>query len=206
MIRSNKIYLLLIASFFAATFITSLGAEENCVHCETKKPEEKEPIYSFDSYLAAYCKRYIKIERNELPSMFQEMKDTHYPVEDYFQKTECKPQKVGGIKSPILHLTAEAPCSRVEYPQIIHEYYEEKPEIWEKIVNAKNSLDETYLDYIESLIRQGEFTTDKSKACVSKLIAFACSTTPQAVYSKFKKDKTCPSPDIKLLVPIFSSW
>lgn len=197
MIRSNKIYLLLIASFFAATFITSLGAEENCVHCGTKKPEEKEPIYSVDSYLNIYCKRYIKIERNELPRMVQELENTGYPVEAFFQKAECYPEKVGGIKSPILHLTAEAPCSRVDYPRIIHFYFKEKPEIWEKVVNAKNSLGETYLDYIESLIREGEFTTDKSKACVSKLIAFACSTTPPAIYSKFKNDKTCPSPDIK---------
>lgn len=218
MIRSKKIDLLLIASFFAAIFVTSLYAEENCVHCPgvkelegrpaangidkvitlamsamtTMTSEKKDPIM-FNRYLSIYCKRYIRIERNELPGMFQELQETEYPIKDYFQEAACYPEKVGGITSPILHLTAEAPCSRVDYPRIIHDIYKGNPEIWERAVNAKNSLGETYLDYIESLIRQGEFTTNKSKECVNKLINFACSTKPPGIYSMFKKDKSCPS-------------
>lgn len=113
MMRSNKIYLLLIASFFAASFITSLGAQENCVHCGVKEPEgmsaangvmklamlfEEKKTISFDSNLNVYCKRYIKIVRNMLPSMLKELEDTHYPIEDYFKK-----QSVIQKKSEVLN-------------------------------------------------------------------------------------------------------
>ena len=126
---------------FAAIFIASSKAEEICDHCGKNDVEAiphvkeiempamiaeakiKEPVYPFDSYLATYCMRYERIERNELNQMIRDLGATPYPVDDYFLNAGCDPQKAGGVRSPILHLTAEAPCSRVEYPEVIHKYY-----------------------------------------------------------------------------------
>jgi hypothetical protein len=151
------------------------------------------PEHSFESYLSVYCRRYIKIEKNELNQMIRDLKETGYPVDDYFLTAECNPNSVGGVKSPMLHLTAEDPCSRVEYPQIIYKYYTVKrkePKIWLEVINVKNTHDETYLDFIETLIQQNEYRSAESKECVNQLISFACKTG--GVYSKYPA-KTCPA-------------
>ena len=123
--------------------------------------------------------------------MFQKLENEYYPVDDYFQIAGCKSTMTeGGVKSPMLHLTADAPCSRADYPKIVYEYYKytrEQPELWEKVVNAKNTSGETYLDYIETLTRNNEFT--KNKGCVDRLIAFVCETKV-AIYSKY--NNSCP--------------
>ncbi|MBC7429933.1 MAG: hypothetical protein H7336_15065 [Bacteriovorax sp.] len=209
---SKKIYTVLFGSLLTTIFISSASATDNCVQCGSKNVpgapnlpmngldkvalmvgQSEKPTYSFIDYQASYCMKFVQIEKNELNQMIRDLKETPYSVDDYFQKAGCKPEKAGGVKSPILHLTAEAPCSRVEYPQIIYKYYTVKrkdPKLWIEAVNAKNTLGETYLDYIESLNKQNDFNTVATKECASQLIAFACKTG--ATYSKVK-NKTCPT-------------
>lgn len=206
----------IIHSFIVVSLMTSFCSEafseELCVKCMNKELEgapnvvavnglakevslvvgKMEPAYSFGSYQNIYCTKYQQIELNSLNQMIRDLKETPYPVDEYFQKPGCEPQKVGNIKSPILHLTAEAPCSRTQFPEIIHKYYTVKrkePDMWLRVVNSKNTSGETYLDYIESLRKQNEFSTEDSKECVKQLIKFACETG--AVYSKFKMN--CPT-------------
>ena len=123
--------------------------------------------------------------------LIRDLNDTPYPIDDFFQRAECDPEKSGGTKSPILHLTAEAPCTRVDYPEIIYHYYSVKrkhPELWLKVVNAKNSKGETFLDYLESLNIQKDFNTVDTKACANQLITFSCQTG--GIYS-IHKEKNC---------------
>ncbi len=152
----------------------------------------QKPKSLFTSYHDDYCMKYEQIERNELNQMIRDLKDTPYPTDDYFLIAGCKPQMVGGVKVPMLHLTAEDPCSRVEYPQIIHKYFTVKrkePKLWLEVVNAKNTKGETFLDYIEHLKRERILNSDESLECADQLIEFACKTG--GVYAKF--DKTCPT-------------
>ena len=150
-------------------------------------------VFPFTDYLGANCMKFVQIEKNELNQMIRDLTDTPYLVDDYFRIASCKPEKAGGVKSPLLHLVAEAPCSRVEYPEIIHRYYSVKrqtPHIWLEVVNAKNSIGETFLDYMESLNTQNDFNTSATQNCANRLIAFACQTG--GTYSKVK-NRTCPA-------------
>lgn len=207
----------IIHSFIVVSLMTSFCSEafseELCVKCMNKELEgapnvvavnglakevslvvgKMEPAYSFGSYQNTYCTKYQQIGQNSLNQMIRDLKDTPYPVDEYFQNAGCEPQKVGSTKSPMLHLTAEAPCTRVQFPQIIHKYYTVKrnePDLWLRVINSKNTSGETYLDYIEALSRQHEFSTEDSKECVNQLIKFACDNG--AVYSKYKMN--CPIP------------
>ncbi len=149
-------------------------------------------IYPFSDYIYRYCMKYEQIVKNELNSMIRKMADTPYSIDDYFQVKECEVRKAGERKSPMIHLTAEAPCSRVEYPEIIHKYYTVKrnaSDLWLKIINNTNSQGETFLDYIDFLDHKNIYNTTDTKKCANQMIAFACKHG--AVY--LKSNKTCPS-------------
>jgi len=174
--KYNKVYLLwILISMVEIMFSNSVRAEAQTV----------------SDYIDMDCKRYILTEKNLLTKIFVELKNSSFTPEEFFQVAACHPRKVnGGVKSPILHLTAEAPCTRIEYPKIIYNFYKkENPTLWEKIVNSKNTNGETYLDFIETLDDQEEFNTDSTKECAKKLIEFACKTGGK--YSKY--DKKCPT-------------
>jgi hypothetical protein len=207
----KNIYSVFINSVFMMIFISTAFAGDTCVQCGGKDVkgapnvslnglekdamlagQTKNPDSSFLNYLDGYCMKFEHIEKNELNQMIRDLKETGYPVDDFFTKAGCRLQKLGGTKSPMLHLAAEAPCSRVEYPQIIYKYYAIKrkdPKLWLEVVNAKNTKGETYLDYIENLNKQNQFLTTDARECADQLIAFACKTG--AVYSKVSK--SCPT-------------
>ncbi len=191
--------------------VVTANAEDTCVTC-TKKDIEgipkvplnglekvamavgqtEKPEYSFESYQTLYCLKYAQIQKNFLTQMIRDIQETKYPVDDFFLKAGCDPQKVGGLKSPMIHLTVEAPCARVDFPEIIYKYYtikRKEPKLWLEVINSKNSNGETYLDYIDKLIQKNSFYNDDSKACVSQLVDFACKTG--GLYSK-TKNKNCP--------------
>lgn len=202
----KNIHSVFISSLLTTILISTAFAGENCVQCDDKNvsgaptntplagitEKVKKPDYSFESDLSAFCMRFLSTSKNGLDNMFQKLENEYFPVDDYFQIAGCRTKKApGDVKSPMLHLTLDAPCSRIEYPKIVNDYYKytrEQPELWEKVVNAKNSAGETYLDYIETLINENRFT--ETKGCVNKLIAFVCGTKV-AIYSKY--NKTCPS-------------
>jgi hypothetical protein len=201
-------------TLFAAFFLPAFSsAEEGCVECDKKSAEVVEvpsmPLNgsrkltpqdatqdgsTFNDYLGAYCMKYTLVERNELNQVIRDINALPYAVDDFFTIAGCKPEKVGGgVLTPMLQLTAEAPCSRVEYPEIIYHYFTVKrksPSTWLKIVNAKNTAGDTYLDYVERLNLKGEFSTLPSQECRDELIALACKTG--GIYST-AKNKTCPA-------------
>jgi hypothetical protein len=191
--------------------VVSANAEDTCVTCPKKDVEgipkvpmnglekvamavgqTEKPILPFESYMDLYCLKYTQISRNELNQMIRDIKETPYNIDDYFLKAKCEPQKAAGVKMTMLQLTAEAPCTRAEYPQIIYKYYtvkRQEPKLWLEVLNSKNTKGETYLDYIELLVQNNEYSTKDGKECISQLVQFACKTG--GVYSKIK-NKTCP--------------
>ena len=111
---SKLIHLSLLTGFFVSAI-----AQAQTVDDGKSRSLQLSPI---SDYLEVYCKRFIKVEKNALTNMLRDLENTPYAAIDYFQSAECDPRKVGGIKSPLLHLIAEAPCSRVEYPQIVYKF------------------------------------------------------------------------------------
>jgi hypothetical protein len=179
---SNK----LIQRLFALLML--LVCSISIAHADTDKPK-----MSLGDRLGYLCMKYTQIEKTEVNQMIRDLKDTGYAVDDYFLGVECNTDNFAKTKTPILQLAAEAPCGRVEYTEIVHKYYAVKrkdPAMWQQIINTKNTNGETYLDYIEHLLRKNVYSTDESKACVAKLVSFACSTG--AVYSKYP-EKSCPA-------------
>jgi hypothetical protein len=209
---SKKYYSIIIGTFIALNLVSTTHADESCKECTKKEldgipklplqgldkvakamDKEKNKEDPFAPYIGTLCIKYTQIIANELGQTIRDLKETPYPVEDYLQKAECKPEQVGGIKSPVIHLTAEAPCGRIEFPEIIHKYYTVKrkePALWLKVINSKNTDGETYLDYIEKVRDHNLYNTTEAKECVNQLIRFACKTG--AVYSKVK-NISCPT-------------
>jgi hypothetical protein len=211
--RFRHIYLFLIVAVFATIFLpSSSSADEGCVGCDKKSADDVEmpsvPLEdtgkvppqialredpTFNNYLDAYCMKFTQIERHEINGLIHDLNTLNYSVVDFFIVARCRVEKAGGVLAPMLHLTVEAPCSRVGFPEVIYRYYtviRKSPSTWLSIVNAKNTDGETYLDYVERLNLAGEFSTPSSQACRDDLIAFACKTG--GVYST-AKNKTCPA-------------
>ena len=117
----------------------------------------------------------------------------NYAVEDFFKHAACQSENMKfGVSSPLIHYTAESPCTKGGFPATIKKFFIKKndPNTWNKIINSKNSMDQTYLDYIEYLTRQDYYSDDEIKSCRNQIIAFACKEG--AVYSYYK-DKKCPT-------------
>lgn len=207
---SIKNYSALAITFFTTFIMSATIAGETCVHCG-KKDVEGAPGVSLngldkvammvkedgksnlpiESKLKVLCMKYTQIEKTEVNQMIRDLKETGYSVDDYFLKSECPAYNFAKVKTPLLQLTAEAPCGRAEYPEIVYKYYNIKRKdlkMWQEVINSKNTNGETYLDYIESLNNKNAYSTPESKKCVGNLVNFACSTG--AIYSKYS-DKKC---------------
>ena len=205
---TKKICSVMISGLITSLLVSSAFSDETCKECAKKELEGSPSVHlkafdsitkiaateiGFDNYLETYCMKYTKITFNELGQMIRDLKDTNYPVDDYFMKAGCTPQAVGGVKTPMIQLTGEAPCSRGEFPQRIFKYYNEKikkPELWLKVVNSLNTNGETYLDFLDTLETHGNFNTDETRECAKKLISYACQTG--GVYLK-ATNRSCPT-------------
>lgn len=193
----SGIYSFILLALFMTLSTSLVFGEDTTIECSQGPFRDLDKIskasgIGFDNYLETYCMKYTKITYNELGQMIRDLKDTNYPVDDFFMKAGCTPQAVGGVKTPMIQLTGEAPCSRGEFPQRIFKYYNEKikkPELWLKVVNALNTNGETYLDFLDTLETHGNFNTDETRACAKKLVEYACQTG--AVYLK-AANRSCP--------------
>ncbi|MDO9183428.1 MAG: hypothetical protein Q7U04_13520 [Bacteriovorax sp.] len=207
---SVKKILFFISSIMIAIFTSVTFAEEPCAQCGIKEiqgtpkvsinglekialmaEKNNQKKFNYDDTLEAYCSQYTRSTNNLLYFTLEDLNKSPYALDSYLKSAKCRPQKVGGIKSPVFHLTAEAPCSRVTFPEIIYDYFMnvlKNKKLWLEVVNSKNTAGETYLDYIETLNDQDEFNTVKTKECASTLVAFACSHG--AIYSKYI-NKSC---------------
>ena len=89
------------------------------------------------------------------------------------------------------HYIAENPESRGEFLYRIWLYYNKgrkQPELFVKVLNAKNTKGETILDYIESIRLKGYNKHPGLQEPIRKLISFIC--TNGGVYEAYK-EKTC---------------
>ena len=147
-----------------------------------------------DSKLRDYCARFqlASIDKN-IKVLLSTIGDDGYSAEDIFSKTECPPDMLNKIKHkvPMIQLAAEKVFDRSTFPQEIYEYFQwqKSPESWLKIVNAKNTMGMTYLDYVKfnyekiKTVIQGD-----ERAKFQNMYAFACSHGGEFSYYK---EQTC---------------
>lgn len=148
--------------------------------------------YPFASYQDTYCMKFTYIVRNQVAGLLKEFEDSPYSIDDYFQTAGCRQKGWGGdVLSPMMHLIGDDPTARVEFAEVIYKYYTIKrkdPTLWLAAVNARNTLGETVLDYLDHLVAIRSFHVEESKIAVAQIISFLCSKG--GVYAKY--ERKCP--------------
>jgi hypothetical protein len=206
----------LLSGLLLSIFSAHAFADDVCIHCTDKKmqglpdinnkllnviskvaqpappPEDAGKKIPFSSYQDGYCMKFTYLVRNQVAGFTKELEESPFPIDDYFQKSGCRQKSWGGdVLSPMLHLIADDPAGRVEFADVIYKYYTIKRKdqaAWLKAVNAKNTVGETVLDYLDHCVQIGNFFADESKAAVTQIINSLCAKG--AVYSKY--NKKCP--------------
>ena len=147
-----------------------------------------------DSKLRDYCARFqlASLEKN-IQAFFLIIDEYGYSVEEVFSKVKCPPEMLNQIKHkvPVIQLAAEKVFDRSTFPQEIYEYFQwqKSPESWLKIVNTKNTLGMTFLDYVKFNYEKIKTVIDDDKKVkFQKMYAFACSHGGEFSYYK---EQTC---------------
>lgn len=121
------------------------------------------------------------------------MEGTPIPPEEFLTTPVCQPSVYSTVvKSPMIHIVADDITKREEFLQNIWLYYSKKrkqPEIFDQIINAKNTKGETLLDYLETNKQRNQYTFDTQQEALKKVIAMLCSHG--GVYA-VRKDMQCP--------------
>ena len=140
-----------------------------------------------------YCIEFVSINSDVVTSLISDMEKSNLPIEDYFMHSDCQPRMYStSVQSPMLHYIVEDPSNREEFLTIFWLYYSKKrkePEIFDKIINVKNSLGETMLDYTVSIKERDLYSDEALNGPLDKIIATLCEHG--GVYAT-RKDRKCP--------------
>lgn len=146
------------------------------------------------TYAEKYCSRFVIISKEMVGTTIKEMESSAplsgLTVDDYFLHSLCKPREYSGsVRSPMIHYVAEAPFRKEEFLNSIWLYYLRKrhqPEIFHEILNTRNTIGESLLDYVESMHRKGSmYDNDGLVGPVRNIINFACAHG--GIYLKYPK-------------------
>lgn len=155
---------------------------------------------AFNQYIGVYC-----VTFEQLPNAYElkkkiidSMKKSSFGPDRYFMGTGCDPQFIGGTTMPIVHITAENTTDRLVLIKALHKYYTEerteKPSLWPKVINAKNSRGWTVLDYLQYLVANGKLAKEEEEG-VNKFFKYVCESGGKF---EFYKDKKCPMEPVKI--------
>lgn len=103
-----------------------------------------------------------------------------------------RPNNIGDVYVPVLHLALEVPSEREGYIRYLMEYYvgfRKKPDVWLDILNAKNTKGYTFLDYAEFLKQSNQVLASQQKS-FSALVEFV--SKEGGVYSRYRRDPNNP--------------
>jgi hypothetical protein len=144
-------------------------------------------------YQIAYCMTLQQMDPATTGNWIKEMSKSPYPVDNYFVVPECQSKGYSPtVKSPMLHLVADDPNGKERSLEVVSLYYIKKRNDVKQFtaaLNAKNSLGETLLDYIESLQRRGITSHPDQQPPITRIIKLAC--RHGATYSKYQ-ELSCP--------------
>lgn len=137
--------------------------------------------------------RFSQIPQEMVGTAIKDMEKTTISVEDYLTQPLCQPSMYSNaVKSPMLHLIADDITKREEFLKNIWLYYSKKrkdPEIFDQLINAKNTKGDTLLDYLEISRSKNYYTFATQQIALGKILEFLCSHGD--VYST-QKDMKCP--------------
>ena len=149
----------------------------------------------FVSDVSIYCEDFHRgddAEKTMKEKIIPEMKkySPNGSIDGFFIEAGCNPRKFANAKSPIAHIAAESPTYRVEHLKFIKKYYQEqnRPELFEKIINAKNTSGFTSLDYVQHMFENRIYVKDVEKG-MNEFIKYLCDN--EATYSIYKEKKKC---------------
>lgn len=178
------------------SFLHLANAEMKNNFSDKNKLKNSNELISFQNsekheYTLKWCMKFQQIREQYVGKFIKEMEDTNFPVDEYFTRKECQPERYSEVvKSPLTHYIAEAPVTRQDFLLRIWNYYffkRKSPEVFPAIVNAVNTKGETLLDYMESLRLRNINTDDEQQDSIRKIISFACSHGGVYLYHKNKK-------------------
>jgi len=192
------------ASLFLSLPVLSEAADQ-CTDCElvgvpsaSLKSVEK-IIYNTtgkDPNWATYqkrCMEFVSINKNLVSTLIKEMEQSSLPIEDYLMHSQCQPEMYStSIKSPMLHFIIEDPSNRQDFLTVFWLYYSKKrkePEIFDEIINVKNTLGETMLDYAVTLKEKDLLSDVALNGPLDKIVTMLCDHG--GVYA-VRKDRKCP--------------
>lgn len=184
----------LLQHFLCGTFLlaTTGAFAGDCVNCGPKNVSGLPSNNSLDDLSKivqggqtqkfisqGYCMQFTQIPQEMVGTMIKELETTGYPVEKYLTDPICQPDGYSvSVKSPMIHAVADDVNKREEFLNNIWLYYSKKrkqPEVFEQVINAKNTKGETLLDYIEKLRAQNAYSIAGQQPPLEKIIAMLCS-------------------------------
>ena len=111
-------------------------------------------------------------------------------IEDFFLSPECVPSYIASTRSPYIHILAENATDRLPYLIEIRRYFldeRKRPDLWRAMVQSKNTIGMTVLDYVEYAIAQKRFIAAEAPG-ISFFIDFLCANGGGYAIS----NKRCP--------------
>lgn len=101
-----------------------------------------------------YCNEFNNSSNDQtIRPLLSELRDKNYSVVDAFSEPACMPFKNNETHTlmPMFHYTAESPDNSVNFPKHLFEFFKKNqdPDGFVKVVNAKNKLGQTFLDYLK---------------------------------------------------------
>lgn len=155
-----------------------------------------EPITDKERYfeILDYCLKFEMIPKEMVTTLIKKMLTTPISPEQFLTEPVCLTETYNNnVRMPMLHFIAEDPIAREDFLRLILLYYEKKakqPEIFKRVVNAKNSKGDTLLDYLEILRLKNNYRFDTQKVALKSVIKILCDNG--AVYAT-TKNKACPT-------------
>lgn len=175
------------STIIAASLLLSLPMLSEASDSNTK---------TFGPNWAAYngvCMKFVSINKPLVSSLIKEMEKSELPVEDYLMHSECQPKMYStSVQSPMLHFIIEDPSNRQDFLNVFWLYYSKKrkePEIFNEIINVKNTLGETMLDYAVTLKERDLLSDVALNGPLDKIVTMLCEHG--GVYA-VRKDRKCP--------------
>lgn len=139
------------------------------------------------------CMEFESINKNLVSTLIKEMEQSELPIEDYLTHSQCQPAMYStSIQSPMLHFIIEDPSNRQDFLTVFWLYYSKKrkePEVFNEIINVKNTLGETMLDYAVTLEERDLLSDVALNGPLDKIVTMLCDHG--GVYAT-RKDRKCP--------------
>ena len=132
-----------------------------------------------------YCMKFEQIPSQLTGALIKEFESKNISPEAYLMAPLCQPDGYSdAVSSPMIHAVADDPNKREETLNNIWLYYSKKrkqPEIFTELLNAKNTMGETFLDYLASRVDRDHYNVVNQYFSIAYIVKFSCEHG--AVYS-----------------------